>query len=275
MTDGPRSFAFGSVLMRLEGDEELLARLPDTWTAFRGAPAAPAHRCDLRLTHAKEELPAENGWTVQPDAGGGWAVYAAHGRNLFALRQDECSRETAVRVWETGEKNVRVALQFGLLLALRGACLGLHGVTLRCGRETVILSAPSGTGKTTLAQMLAEDRRVQVINGDFALLSCGKDKPVFEPTPFCGTSRICGNVRLPVDRIVFLSQAEKNRWSGLSGREALTLAMNNVFVPVWDGALRQAVLSSVLRMLNGVRAEGYAFAEEPEAARGFLNHVNL
>ena len=200
--------------------------------------------------------------------------YLQDGRQQFSLKYADPADGVTVCVQEASAFPLRIGVLYGMLLALYKKCVGLHGVVLRCGGKNVILSAPSETGKSTLARLLQDHYgNVRVINGDFAMLSLSDEGVIFEPTPFCGTSGICLNERFRIDHIVFLEQAETARWHTLNGREAVSAFMGNSFIPTWNHELRQEVTGSILRMLPCVRVHSFAFAPDKEAVRVFLENL--
>lgn len=172
--------------------------------------------------------------------------------------------------------SLRLGIQHAMMIALSSDAIGLHGVTVICRDRAVILSAPSGTGKTTLAKLLQKHCGAAIVNGDFALLSPSEEHGiVFEPTPFCGASKICHNVRLPISAIVFLEQAPTIKWMPLSTREAMTHLLSNVFIPQWDEALRQSVEAVAMDIVGQVPMYKFAFPPTIEAAQMFCEKVNL
>lgn len=161
-----------------------------------------------------------------------------------------------------------------MLLSLSDQAIGFHGVTILCGDQVIILSAPSGTGKTTLAKLLTEHCDGLVINGDFALLHPDPAEGViFEPTPFCGSSGIARNFRLRVNRIVFLEQAIGNSYSRLTPREGYARLLSNCFVPEWDEERAAAVRETALKIVETVPMDRFAFEPTKEAAELFHARV--
>ncbi len=253
--------------LRVEAEEDLRTFLPDRWEEYlaRGD-ARETVLLRIGKTRDLDGLTCADGWSLCPVGGKEQAVFAASGKTLFAVDFSRAPSEVGVLVRRKLGTDVRLGMQFGLLTALHRTCVGLHGVTLRCEGQTVILSAQSGTGKTTLSRLLERFAGARVLNGDFALLSCGEEGVMFEPTPFCGSSGICARERVRVDRVVFLSQAKENVWREAGVREAVVSLMSNTFVPPFDARMRGCVQEGVARTASMLRVSGYAFAPTGEAA---------
>lgn len=258
----------GRFVLSVEGEAVSGLSLPGSWQKYISAGQAPEGAAAIRL----EENPFlrgnrfRDGWEACDGPEGKSAVYSDHGKAVFSLRYSEPERLTVVSVSGHGSRFQRLGLQYGMMAALHRECIGLHGVTLLCGNEVVILSAPSGTGKTTLAALLEKYGGAVSVNGDFALLSPTADGVIFEPTPFCGSSGRNLNHRLRVDRVVFLSQAKGNTWSALNGREAIKQFMDNCFIPTWDREMQKSIQTNVVNCIGSVRVNAYAFAPTREAA---------
>ena len=192
---------------------------------------------------------------------------------MFGLRFAEQNVVT-VFIKKALDCYVRLGIQHALMISLLRECVGLHGVTLLCGNEIIILSAPSGTGKTTLGKLLEKYSDAIIINGDFALLTPTDDGVIFEPTPFCGSSGRCLNHRVRVNRVVFLEQGKTNEWRKLEEREAIIRFMSNAFVPTWDGGMQQAVQENILKCISMLKVNLFSFAPTQEAAEMFLNQLS-
>lgn len=213
------------------------------------------------------------GWNPITLSGERIVVYSQQNKALFALKKGLSPKNITILVNSTEKRSSLLGTQFGLLEALSEKCIGLHGVTLLCGNEIVILSAPSGTGKTTLARLLEKYCDAITVNGDFALLHPCKEGVIFEPTPFCGTSGRCLKHRLLINRVVFLGQSTENRWQELRGREAMTRFFSNAFIPTWDKKIENAIQKNVLRCISMLKVNSFDFAPTQHAAEVFYERI--
>lgn len=181
--------------------------------------------------------------------------------------------------------SVKMGLKFALLLELaeRGF-YGFHALTMVCPssdgktERTVLLSAPSGTGKSTHGELWRTHLGAQILNGDYAFLEANPQKAAqpdksvrefgtyFRGTPFCGSSSYAQSGKRRVDDIVFLRQAPHNSVKRLGGMVAYKNMLENAFVPFWDEHKAQFVLDSIAVTLDDVRIWQLDCTAEPEAA---------
>lgn len=106
----------------------------------------------------------------------------------------------------------------------------------------ILFTAPSGTGKSTQAELWRVHRGAQIINGDKAGVRLN-GLPMAHGLPFSGTSQICKNVSLPLCAIVVLSQAPINSVRRLGPSEAVASLCPNLFADMtipeeWNLALK-------------------------------------
>ena len=265
---------FGQLVVHLIDETKRLPAFPSRWTEAKLIESESADAV-LRIKAASiaSDAPAKEGWTEANLCGKrSWVYYDGNGA-LFAVQFGALQNDVNVLVNSTGLNNIRMGVQFGLLLALHEKCIGLHGVTLLYGNEIVILSAPSGTGKTTLAHLLETYCDALMINGDFALLTPTDNGLMFEPTPFCGSSGRALNHRVRVNRVVFLKQSKTNVWADLTGREAVKQFMNNSFVPDWNADFLQVVQENIMKCIASIEVSMFSFAPDKEATMCFSDHI--
>ena len=105
------------------------------------------------------------------------------------------------------------------MLAEHGGVVLHSSYVLTKQGEALLFSAPSGTGKSTQAELWRKFAGAKVINGDRALIKA-QNGVTANGIFFSGTSGICENVTAPIRAIVLLRQSEKNEIRSVSGKEA-------------------------------------------------------
>ena len=105
------------------------------------------------------------------------------------------------------------------MLAKRGGVVLHSSYVLTKQGEALLFSAPSGTGKSTQAELWRSYAGAKVINGDRALVKA-QNGVTANGIFFSGTSGICENVTAPIRAIVLLRQSFANELKKVSGKEA-------------------------------------------------------
>ena len=147
----------------------------------------------------------------------------------------ECGEKTTIKVlwknvpWGQNAQQLFKILSLPHLLMQHGRIL-MHGVYLDIGGKAIIFSAASETGKTTQAKLWEKHRGARIVNGDRVIVSVAEGRAYAHGVPTCGTSQICENRTLPLEAIVFLSQARENSAYLCNSKEALKRLSENTFV---------------------------------------------
>lgn len=110
----------------------------------------------------------------------------------------------------------------------------LHASFIRWKGQGILFSAPSGTGKSTQADLWAEQENAEIINGDRAAVRFSNGKWMAYGLPFAGSSRIYRNAKAPVAAIVALRQAKENHLRRLTPSEAIVYLYPEITVHRWD-----------------------------------------
>lgn len=230
-------YRFCGVVLRLRTDRPLWE---DTQSArFRVPTSLPD--VTLELDQQRELLPPE-GAQVRGER----CVYQA-GDQLVRLTRDPfrsffhlrtCYRagdparvsvEARTDCWQWASRSAflwpGVALP-QLLLYFRA--LVLHASYIGVDDRAVLFTAPSGTGKSTQAELWRVHRDAAVINGDKAGITL-TGAPAAHGLPFAGTSGICENVSLPLRAVVVLRQAPENTVRRLGPAQAVAALSRNLF----------------------------------------------
>ena len=125
----------------------------------------------------------------------------------------------------------------------------LHSSLININNSAVHFCAPSGTGKSTQAELWKKYRSAEIVNGDKSALIFTPDGVLSASLPFCGTSGICENYYIKTRAVVFLSQRDKNVISkpNLGGIFSLMSRdiVANTSVPVFAAAASELILRAV------------------------------
>lgn len=127
----------------------------------------------------------------------------------------------------------------------------LHCSYIDIGGSAVLFTAPSGTGKSTQAELWRVHRGARVINGDRACISAD-DIPMAHGLPMAGTSNICYDQSLPLRAIVSLEQGPKNELERLKPPQALGALYSGCWVNTWDRRDVDRILALMGRMIAQV-----------------------
>lgn len=148
--------------------------------------------------------------------------------SLEAPNQLRCLVRNEYWTWATRGKYLWPGIALNTLL-LHNRGMMLHASYIEHNGSGIIFTAPSGTGKSTQAQLWQQYRNAQILNGDKVGLRL-QEVPMAHGVPFSGTSGICQNVSLPLKAIVVLSQAPVNSVCRLSPSKAIEALFPNLFV---------------------------------------------
>lgn len=134
-----------------------------------------------------------------------------------------------------------------ILLASRGI-VSLHSSLVRYRGEGILFTAPSGTGKSTQAELWEQFESADVLNGDRSLIRRLDGKWVAFGAPFAGSSQIFRNEYAPIRSIVVLRQAPENNVEMLKPAEAFRLIYSESILPRWNTSAHSSVISIISRL---------------------------
>lgn len=110
----------------------------------------------------------------------------------------------------------------------------LHAAYIRWKDEAILFTAPSGTGKSTQADLWCTHRGAELINGDRAVVRVDENGVYACGLPFSGSSGVGKNVTLPLRAIVYLSQSSDISVQKLQGFRAFRRIWEGCSVNIWN-----------------------------------------
>lgn len=149
-------------------------------------------------------------------------------------------------------------MAFEYLAHLLTACmlahglLTFHGVLMEYEGNGIIISAASGTGKTTHARLWHDLRRALIINGDRAVCAKTAEGWTGYGLPWSGTSGEQINRSVAIRALVVLRRGETNEAHRISALEAFHQVFAHVLYPSWDKALTEKMMDLLESFLRDV-----------------------
>ena len=130
--------------------------------------------------------------------------------------------------------------------------LTFHGVLMEYEGNGIIISAASGTGKTTHARLWRDLRRALIINGDRAVCAKTAEGWTGYGLPWSGTSGEQINRSVTIRALVVLRRGETNEAHRISALEAFHQVFAHVLYPSWDKALAEKMMDLLESFLRDV-----------------------
>lgn len=120
-----------------------------------------------------------------------------------------------------------------------------HASYIKYKNEAILFTAPSGTGKSTQAQLWCDYRGAELINGDRAAIVPENGTFFAHGVPYSGSSGVCKNESYPIKAIVYLSQATENTVTRLNGLAAFRKIWEGCTADVWNKVDMEACIKTV------------------------------
>lgn len=152
-------------------------------------------------------------------------------------------------------------------LVARAGGVIFHSSYIQWQEKAILFTAPSGTGKSTQAELWRTLRCARVINGDRSALRWEQGRIVADGIPFAGSSQICESGTLPLAAVVYLSQAPTTTIRQMRGYEAFFRIWEGCSVNTWDKADMDRVSEMVRAVSERVPVFHLACTPDESAVR--------
>lgn len=125
----------------------------------------------------------------------------------------------------------------------------IHSSLIDWKNNGIVFSAPSGTGKSTQAELWAEYEGADILNGDRAILRKIDNRWRAYGLPFAGTSGIFRNESVDLSMIVVLSQAKENVITRPGPSEIIRCIYPEVTTHRWDKAFSEYIIQKITELM--------------------------
>ncbi len=156
---------------------------------------------------------------------------------VYGIYREQDDSHIVIEIRDEGQQKVIVSTFFLGLLSLERHLLNqnalvLHSSFIEYEGKSILFTAPSGTGKSTQAGLWQKYENVQIINGDRSIIHLEEGSFYSEGLPFCGSSQIHVNKKMPLGAIVFIEQwpdniAEPMKLSSAASKLYGEMSVNN------------------------------------------------
>ena len=128
----------------------------------------------------------------------------------------------------------------------------LHSSYIKYKDTAILFTAPSGTGKSTQADLWNKYEDAEIINGDKTAIQKVNGKWYAYGLPYAGSSDIFKNISTPISTIVVLRKGSENKIKKLSLKEAFKYIYSETIINTWDEQFVNMVVDIILGIINDV-----------------------
>ncbi|MBO5858875.1 MAG: hypothetical protein J6R20_03790 [Clostridia bacterium] len=129
----------------------------------------------------------------------------------------------------------------------------------------ILFSGNKQIGKSTQAALWKKYLGAETINGDRAALTVENGVVYANGIPFCGTSKICKNKKLPLKAVVMLSKGSSNELVRVSGAQAFMSLLGKFTYDVWNEDALNIITALTETVVNKVPVYFYSCLKEKSA----------
>lgn len=268
-------YAFAGISICVNGPEDIIYKNHGVLTPFLSEnPNPDAFKLSFSLVDSLSEPVGECafrdvGLTIYRTNQGTVRYLGAEGHVHMRIQRDskgsivEClRREYPNRI---SPKTVLNAMEAEHLIVQNGGFL-LHASYIQVNGKAILFTAPSGTGKSTQADLWCKYQNARLINGDRVAVRFEKDQVLACGIPFSGSSGVSHNITLPVAAVVYLSQAPTNSAVALNSLSAFRMLWEGCCVNLWDREDVTLATDSVLKTIQAVPVIHFSCTADQSAA---------
>ena len=145
--------------------------------------------------------------------------------------------------------------------------LVLHSASIICQDQAILFTAPSGTGKSTHADLWHKIYpNIRDINGDRTTLQYDGQNWLACGFPIFGSSYICEQLACPIRAIIILEQCPHNYIEQLSSIQKISLLYSQITVPSFSEICVDTAMQYIEELISQIEVIRYHCNMEEEAS---------
>ena len=149
----------------------------------------------------------------------------------------------------------------------------LHSSFIKYQDKAILFTAPSGTGKSTQADLWEKYENAEIINGDRSGIRKLDGKWTAYGLPIAGSSGIYKNKKAEISHIIVLKQGKENKLTKLSPREAFIKLYSETLVHTWDKEFQENIINMITDVVQNVRIYQYECLPDKSAVEFLKKQV--
>ena len=149
-------------------------------------------------------------------------------------------------------RNIWNKIDLSRILLHQGGLI-LHASYIIWNGHGILFTAPSGTGKSTQAELWRRHRNAEIINGDRAVIRERDGQMWSYSLPFAGSSGICKNKSCQLKVIIVLGQAAENSVRALTPPEAVKYLYSQCALNRWNKEEVEKVMEILGRFVQKMK----------------------
>lgn len=203
-------------------------------------------------------------------------LYSADNGNATAVLLRNTEYDNNYQLW-TGADNTRfkfksIHLPLEEILAYHRGIL-LHSSYIVHNGEAILFSAPSGTGKTTQAELWKKYVGADIVNGDRCAVMKIDGRWCACGCFYKGSSSYCENLTAPIKAIITLEQGDKNCSYTLNEMEKFKALYRESLVHTWNEEYVELLVDTIMECAKEIRMEHFACLPDESAVRYVENLI--
>ncbi len=197
-------------------------------------------------------------WIFKPDGDNRIVIYKCDENSdkiLFLFEVDECW-ENALITYLNNKNIIEYAIA-GILgsILFRNSILFhqgfvIHASAVEWNGKGIIFTAPSGTGKSTQAELWRNKMGARILNDDCPCVRTLRGQNYVYGTPWSGSTDEFINDYTSISVIVVLEQSKVNMIRRLDDYEAVSMLMPRCFLPFYDSNIMNMAISNFEKIIS-------------------------